>query len=1634
MNMSKMRAKLAVLAVAAAGVAWIVADSAKHSAACAEEQTPPEAERQRLATAWEPSNTAVARMGGTPVLYVDDDAPLGGDGLTWDTAYRYLQDALHTAEGSGGTVTEIRVAQGIYQPDQDEGGNVAPGDRAATFHLLSGVGLYGGYGGLSNPADPDERDIVAHETTLSGDLLGNDDPDEYYWGPSYDDNTYQVATGSGTDATAVMDGFTITAGRAEGSPATRRGGGMYNDAGSPTVSNCTFSRNAASWEGGGMYNGSGSPTVTHCMFRKNGAGGGGGMYNDGGSPTVTHCMFRENIADMGGGMGNGFSHPTVIDCTFIANSGCTGGGIDNFEAGPTVINCKFMSNYTNCWDTGGGGGMFNWNSNPVVANCLFVANNTVHWADGMLNAGGNQTVINCLFTGHFEAMVNGLYAPLTVTTVINCIFWDNQWGEIDDYSGGHTTVVYTDIQGGWPGGTNLDADPLFVDPEGPDGVLGTLDDDLRLLPDSPCLDAGLNAAVDWETDLDGNPRIADGDADGLAVVDMGVYERPLALFLLSTPLLVIPEGGSATFTVRLSVDPGDTLEVSVTPQSGDPDIIIQSGATLTFDSDNYSIPQTVTLLAADDEDYLDGRTPISVTADDYSPAHLTAVEDDDDEPLLPVLHVHADAAAGGSGASWAGALVYLQDALVVASEFPIIEGIWIAEGSYSPDQGVNQIDTDRIATFQLLSGVAIYGGFTGNETELEQRDWKANQTTLSGDLVGNDQVDEFPGGPSFADNSYHVVTGGGVEATAILDGFVISGGCADGPYPHNNGAGMYSTGGSPTLANCIFKRNSARLGGGLYGTGGNPTVIRCVFQENSSWHGAGLYIDDTSPTIANSTFVANTASGHGGGMCSWFFCEPMVTNCLFSGNSAGQWGGGMITLGGDPTVTNCTFSQNTANGLGGGLYGGRSTITNCIFWGNTIGQIHGSYAAATYSDVQGGWPGGTNIDADPLFVDPDGPDDIPGTEEDNLHLAAGSPCIDTGDPDFDGGGLTDFDYEPRVGDGDGDGEAIVDMGADEYHDCNDNGVLDYLDIAGGGSPDCNGNGTPDECEPQDDCQPNGVPDICDIAWETSQDCNNNGIPDECELYDDDCNGNGIPDECDIAWETSQDCNNSGIPDECELYDDDCNGNAIPDECDIAGETSQDCNNNWIPDECDIADGTSDDYDLNGVPDECDPDCNTNGIPDACDLDCGASNCVSNPLGCGSSEDCQSNVIPDDCDIADGTSEDCNSSAVPDECEPGGNKDCNTNGAMDLCDIYLGTSEDCNTNHVPDECDVYNCCQVGHGAGCSDPNIDACVCAIDPYCCELEWDDTCVWEVIILGCGTCSGEGGGRSQDCNGNAIPDECDTAGGTSLDCDGNGILDECEDEPVPCGGLDIRPSGCPNPLNRNSHGVLPVAVIGSPDFDVTLIDISSVLLWRADGVGGPVGPNEGPPGPHSIFGDVATPFDGEACDCHDLSGDGVVDLVMKFRTDVVVEGLLLDELNHGDEIELVVTGTLVGGAEFTTAGDCILIVPQGTSNANVTSNVAGLFVELSPPDLNVDDSGFASFQRVYTPGTVITLTAPPLAEGLLFHAWLVDGVIQNAGETAVEVTVVEDLTARAVYLSATRGPTLGPRLAPTSRHPTSR
>ena len=303
------------------------------------------------------------------------------------------------------------------------------------------------------------------------------------------------------------------------------------------------------------------------------------------------------------------------------------------------------------------------------------------------------------------------------------------------------------------------------------------------------------------------------------------------------------------------------------------------------------------------------------------------------------------------------------------------------------------------------------------------------------------------------------------------------------------------------FTNCTFRENWAeRIAGALMSYGDSTTLIDCVFDRNrigTSFAGA-LYLADESSTLINCAFIGNVASSFGGAIVGKWATLSLI-NCTFSGNSAAY--GGAIELFDDnnATVVNCTFNGNTATaGRALALHdwsgGGPSNFVmgNSILWdgGDEISNENESTITITYSDVQGGWPGGGNINSDPSFVDADGPDDIGGTADDNLRLSIRSPCIDAGQSSAVPIDVTtDLDGNPRFRDDPatmdtGVGWPAVDMGAYEYFaDCNGNEVRDSLDINLGTSADCNENFIPDECE---------------LAGGTSEDLNGNGVLDECE--------------------------------------------------------------------------------------------------------------------------------------------------------------------------------------------------------------------------------------------------------------------------------------------------------------------------------------------------------------------------------------------------------------------------------------------------------------------------------------------------------------------------------------------------------
>ena len=245
--------------------------------------------------------------------YVKADA--NGNGSSWANAFRDLQSALGASP-----CTEVWVARGTYVP-------TSGADQTKYFLLKSGVALYGGFAGTETLLG--QRNPIANPTILSGDIgaTGNSD------------NSYHVVLGSLTDSTARLDGFTITAGNADGagSYSYDSGGGMYSNQGSPTLVNLTFSGNSATY-GGGMYNYNNSnPSLTNVTFSGNSAFSGGGMYNYQSSPSLTNMTFSGNSASLGGGMYNYQSSPSLMNVTFSVNSATSGAGMYNDTSSSPII-------------------------------------------------------------------------------------------------------------------------------------------------------------------------------------------------------------------------------------------------------------------------------------------------------------------------------------------------------------------------------------------------------------------------------------------------------------------------------------------------------------------------------------------------------------------------------------------------------------------------------------------------------------------------------------------------------------------------------------------------------------------------------------------------------------------------------------------------------------------------------------------------------------------------------------------------------------------------------------------------------------------------------------------------------------------------------------------------------------------------------------------------------------------------------------------------------------------------------------------------------------------------------------------------------------------------------------------------
>ncbi len=441
--------------------------------------------------------TASAVQAQSRIVYVDDDAPAGGDGASWSHAFNDLQDALDAIRYSGDVFSpidlELRIAQGVYHPDRGTGSRHMPFEFRSTITSGMSLSVLGGFAGLSSPT-PDRRDIAAYRTILSGDLNDDDFPGQFIRA----DNSFTIVN-AGDCGSMLFDGLEISGAFApfgEGqammlTPTWR--GTRERDV---VLRRCTFTENLS-----GAYRAAlaiwGSDRqvgvrIEDCEFLANTCiqlyqdrRGAGAVWAQGGEVTFTRDRFLGNSSESNGGAVEISSYTDVsfTDCLFASNAAFGEGGAvyirtdGDFYTPPPLFNrCTFFDNA----------------ARPGAAVALQFGqfrNCIMH--DGPLSA----------FSTSLVHVLDSFNKP-NIVSVERC---DVERG-LDAFSGSGAI--------NWQDG-NIDADPL-------------LDDDYRPTAGSPCIDAGQPVTPGFrELDLSGLPRFFDGNGDGIPRLDMGALEYQL---------------------------------------------------------------------------------------------------------------------------------------------------------------------------------------------------------------------------------------------------------------------------------------------------------------------------------------------------------------------------------------------------------------------------------------------------------------------------------------------------------------------------------------------------------------------------------------------------------------------------------------------------------------------------------------------------------------------------------------------------------------------------------------------------------------------------------------------------------------------------------------------------------------------------------------------------------------------------------------------------------------------------------------------------------------------------------------------------------------------------------------------------
>jgi predicted outer membrane repeat protein len=675
--------------------------------------------------------------------------------------------------------------------------------------------------------------------------------------------------------------------------------------------------------------------------------------------------------------------PVVINCVFKDNlAEKLGGAIANYSSSPYILNSSFTGNVA--WHRGGA--IFNTGTSmPFITNCTF-ANNQAVGSLGIEDPSSGGAIYSD--PGAYPTITNSiLWGNLSENSAANEIFGSNA-----------NNVTYSDVnQNGFAGTNgNIRQDPLLSG-----------SGKLRLLPGSPCIDAGINNPLPYPlfqivTDYFGNNRVIDGDSNGTATVDIGAHEyvpgEVVGAWYVNGSIPASGDGSSWSQAFK-------TIQEAVNAAASGNDIYVRTGV-----YGAVSVSKALNFYGG-----YEGVTAIDCQNTAYSNGF------------------------------------YINNTSVSISGFTITR---------AGESGIRSVNSSLTLTNTIFSANQGTGVSGGGIALINGGGATINNCTFTGNSAGFYGAALSAGGsitgPVAINSSTFASNHANHEGGAIYSGSASAPlTCSNCTFTSNSsdylGGAIYSQS-SLTFTNSTFAGNSATQGGGAVYSTGSSTITGCTFSGNSTGaysSGGAILNQGGTHTVSNSRFLGNTAGEDGGGIASG---NLTVLTSIFAGNRAinsdpyrGMGGG--IRGGGAVQVINSTFYGNSANYAGGGMYLGEGAgscsqfrVYNSILWGNTASQYKETGTAPgtgmwgcpdvyQYSNIdQNDYINyAHNIRQNPMFVN------ISGTDPSawDFHLQAGSPSIDTGSNTVPGLPPFDIDGEPRIMDGSGDGGAIADMGVDE---------------------------------------------------------------------------------------------------------------------------------------------------------------------------------------------------------------------------------------------------------------------------------------------------------------------------------------------------------------------------------------------------------------------------------------------------------------------------------------------------------------------------------------------------------------------------------------------------------------------------